>query len=83
METKKCTKCGQEKPVSEFNKSAASKDGLQNYCKECKKVAAKAITKKTGGGDDKSRQTPHINRRQPAINLHPTRTNARALQAWV
>ena len=35
METKKCTKCGRELPLSEFGKDARSKDGLQCYCKEC------------------------------------------------
>lgn len=33
--TKRCSKCGRELPLSEFNKRKASKDGLQPYCKEC------------------------------------------------
>lgn len=33
--TKRCPKCGQVKPFSEFYKSAASKSGLQSYCKDC------------------------------------------------
>lgn len=32
---KKCAKCGQVLPEESFNKSKASKDGLQYYCKEC------------------------------------------------
>lgn len=35
METKICTKCKQEKPISEFNKNKYKKDGLQSECKEC------------------------------------------------
>lgn len=35
IETKRCTKCGRVLPVSEFNKKANSKDGLQYHCKEC------------------------------------------------
>ena len=35
METKLCTKCGKEKPISEFSKSARRADGLQRYCKSC------------------------------------------------
>lgn len=35
METKKCTKCGRELPLSEFGKCARNKDGLQYTCKEC------------------------------------------------
>lgn len=32
---KKCTKCGIEKPLSEFYKNKTNKDGLQKRCKPC------------------------------------------------
>jgi hypothetical protein len=32
---KKCTKCGIEKPLSEFNKNKSRKDGLGSHCKAC------------------------------------------------
>ena len=35
MGTKRCTKCGIEKPHDEFSKSTSRKDGLQTACKEC------------------------------------------------
>lgn len=35
FETKVCKKCGQELPISFFWKNAKSKDGLQNWCKNC------------------------------------------------
>jgi len=35
METKKCSKCGRELPVTEFYKKVKSKDGLQSYCRSC------------------------------------------------
>ena len=35
METKKCGKCGQVLPTSEFHKHSKSKDGLQYMCKNC------------------------------------------------
>ena len=35
--TKRCSKCGKELPLSEFNKSKRAKDGLQWMCKECMK----------------------------------------------
>ena len=38
---KTCTLCKLPKPLSEFNKKASSKDGLQNKCRECSKLAAK------------------------------------------
>ena len=34
-QTKVCTKCGRELPVSAFNKCSASKDGYQSRCKDC------------------------------------------------
>lgn len=33
---KKCNECNEEKPLSEFHKHAASKDGLQTTCKSCR-----------------------------------------------
>jgi hypothetical protein len=35
---KHCNKCGKDKPTTEFSKSIARKDGLQQYCKACNKV---------------------------------------------
>lgn len=37
METKRCPKCGEEKLLEEYGKSSARKNGLQVYCKACKK----------------------------------------------
>ena len=39
MRTKVCSRCGKEKPVSEFYRRSASKDGLNPACKECVKAA--------------------------------------------
>lgn len=35
IKTKKCSRCGRVLPVTEFNKKASSKDGLQGQCREC------------------------------------------------
>ena len=35
MDNKKCTKCDKEKPLAEFYKKTASKDGHQPQCKGC------------------------------------------------
>ena len=35
METKKCSKCGEVKAVSNFNKCKTNKDGYMSYCKIC------------------------------------------------
>jgi len=37
METKVCSRCQTEKPLSEFYKKKASKDGYRPECIECKK----------------------------------------------
>ena len=34
-ETKKCTKCGETKPFSEFNRHSSGKYGLRPRCKKC------------------------------------------------
>ena len=37
MKTKICTKCKRELPVEAFAKHNSTKDGLQFWCKECKR----------------------------------------------
>ena len=37
METKVCPKCNKEKPIKEFYKDKANKNGLNSWCKECTK----------------------------------------------
>ena len=49
METKKCSKCGQEKPVSAFGGHHKSKDGLQACCQECRKSGRGSSSNKMGG----------------------------------
>lgn len=39
---KKCTACNQVLPVTDFNKRAASKDGLRPTCKRCQRAYNKA-----------------------------------------
>lgn len=43
---KKCPKCLDDKPVSEFHKNAAKKDGLSVYCRPCNNRAEKERYKK-------------------------------------
>lgn len=35
METKRCSKCGRELPLSEFYKSKGYKYGIRSWCKKC------------------------------------------------
>lgn len=34
---KTCPRCKRTKPINEFNKSAAKKDGVNSYCRECQR----------------------------------------------
>jgi hypothetical protein len=42
MQTKHCTKCGEHRPFSDFNKSKSRADGLQDHCKVCRSQHYKA-----------------------------------------
>lgn len=33
--TKRCSRCGESKPLEAFNKSSKHKDGRQGYCRDC------------------------------------------------
>lgn len=35
QQIKCCTKCGEAKPLSEYGRNSAKKDGLKNWCKDC------------------------------------------------
>lgn len=37
-ETKLCSKCGRELPREMFSRCTNAKDGLQQYCKDCKRA---------------------------------------------
>lgn len=43
METKKCSKCGRELPLSEFHKFKRSIDGHQAYGKQCRKMSGNVL----------------------------------------
>ena len=42
METKTCSKCKREKPLTQFSKDKSKKDGHKYVCKLCAKVRDKA-----------------------------------------
>jgi 5-methylcytosine-specific restriction endonuclease McrA len=44
--TKRCNKCSEEKPLSEFSKDSANKDCLQRTCKICKSKVFKSWKEK-------------------------------------
>lgn len=57
LSTKRCSKCGVEKPVSEFWRRAANTDGLSGHCKQCARPyhsAKKAQTASANTNRDES-----------------------------
>ena len=38
MDTKICTRCGDNKPVDQYSSDCTHKDGLKNHCKSCNKA---------------------------------------------
>ncbi len=49
MEKKRCSRCGIVKPVSEFGKDASRKDGLNVWCKSCKRECDRQYYKSHAG----------------------------------
>ena len=49
MSTERCSKCKQNKPVSEFHKDRSRSSGVQRYCKQCKKRVDVHGTKENQG----------------------------------
>ena len=45
MESKICSKCGENKPLKDFNKRCRSKDGLRSDCKICRRDIANKYRK--------------------------------------
>jgi len=50
MTTKKCSKCGEVKPLSEFHRHKRYKDGVYFSCKSCRKPSKKAAHLKSRFG---------------------------------
>jgi hypothetical protein len=45
---KVCSKCKEHRPFEDFYKNKTAKDGLQSYCKPCKKADSKKYREETG-----------------------------------
>lgn len=63
--TKHCTRCGQAKPCAEFHKHRGTRDGLAQWCKECKKAHALAYR---NGNLEKVREKDRL--RAEAMSTH-------------
>lgn len=69
METKTCTKCRETKPLGEFHRKAASKDGRQAHCRECDNATRRARRAKYAARADrpvpKSKRCPSCGEAKP------------------
>ena len=43
---KRCNKCDKDKSLNEFSETKRTKDGFQNWCKECVSIYDKEYRKK-------------------------------------
>ena len=71
---KYCSSCEQMKPVSEFNKDKGRYDGLQTYCRDCRKQIDKKYYQRNPEKQAvRNKQTVMRNRRQAYLYLkqHP------------
>lgn len=56
METKRCTRCGVDKPLEMFCKDKKTKDGLNFWCRECVKKYLESIKDKKSEMDKQYRE---------------------------
>src|SRR5690606_4483194 len=58
MATKRCPRCKQELPVTEFGQNQSKKDGLQSYCRECYRAYNRERRKKNAARQPDEIPTP-------------------------
>jgi 5-methylcytosine-specific restriction endonuclease McrA len=78
---KRCCRCRQEKPISEFYKNKSMPDGLNLPCKDCSKASAKRY-RQTGDREKKrARDRRHQQKNKPWLKRSrgPERERAREL----
>lgn len=63
---KKCGKCGEEKPLSDFHRNKVAKDGRQSQCKVCNLARVKQWQKENPTRFKESWKTPEVRFRQRA-----------------
>lgn len=77
---KRCSKCGQIKPISEFYKRKSSKDGLYSYCKQCDK-SMKAYYYQTHKGKIKAYKAEWL-AKHPNYNAEYYKANKEKAKAY-
>lgn len=84
--SKICPSCGQDKPIEEWGKNAARRDGLATYCRTCDKAKQKAYYEKAKANRlAKSRDWAEANRekvREQSRRSHLKRTYGITLEQY-
>jgi hypothetical protein len=62
---KKCTKCGVEKPLSEFTKKKSNKDGLDLWCKTCKSICSQKYLARPENAIENRKKATAWNKQNP------------------
>ena len=62
METKICTKCGKEKPLTEFNFKNKAEQKRQSQCKECQRVRERELYNQSY--KNKNKELYNLNRKK-------------------
>ena len=65
MDGKKCTKCGEVKPLSEFNLHRKNKDGLDYKCRACAAEEQREWRKKNRDKTSKYNRKGYLKRTDP------------------
>ena len=69
VQSKRCSKCGETKPLEAFGKNKHTKDGLQWYCRACRGVLGRAWYR---ANREKSRERQHRSHRRHIEKRHAT-----------
>ena len=75
-QTKRCGRCGEDKPADEFSACSSSKDGLQNRCKACHRETEQQRRKKFCRTCGKSKKRVDFHRNANAADGRDTKCKA-------
>ena len=63
METRKCSKCGERKPINKFYKKGFNKQGIQQYAGTCRLCQTEYHAKYYAAKKDKIAEAYAVNRK--------------------
>lgn len=64
---KRCSKCGETKPVDQFGQSKQTPDGLFPYCRQCKRVSDRASYAKNREARQPAKRANYVRNREAYI----------------